>query len=83
MRRAKLLGLVLVGVLVGWFASLGAELQEGPSGRRLTAIQVGSATTPAASFLQDSKTAACWLMIRARGDMSMVLAPAPREACER
>ena len=66
MRRAKLFGLVLLGVLVGWFASgsLGAEAQQAPSGRRLTAKQVGSPATPGAQgsyFIQDSATGACWL----------------------
>jgi hypothetical protein len=87
MRGAKLFGLVLLGVLVGWFASrsLGAEAQQVPSGRSLTATPVGNPTTPGAQasyFLKDSKTGACWLMIRSRDDMSAALAPAPRESCE-
>ena len=47
MRSAKLCGLMLLGVLVGWFASgsLAAKAQQVPSsGRSLTAIQVGSPT---------------------------------------
>jgi hypothetical protein len=60
MRSAKLFGLLLLGVLVGWFASgsLGAEAQQVSSGR-LTAIPVGNPTTPGAQgsyFLKDSKT---------------------------
>lgn len=87
MRSAKLFGLVLLGVVVGWFASgsLGAEAQQVPSGRRLTEIPVGNPTTPGAQgsyFLKDSKTGACWLVIRSRDDMSAALATAPRESCE-
>ena len=85
MRSAQLFGLVLLGVLVGWFASgsLGAEAQQVPSGRRLTAIPVGNPAIPGASyFLQDSTTGACWLMVRSRDDISAALAPAPRESCE-
>ena len=88
MKGAKHFGLVLLGVLVGWFASgsLGAEAQQVPSGQSLTAIQVGNPATPGAHgsyFLQDSKTGACWLMIRSRDDMSAALAPAPRESCQK
>jgi hypothetical protein len=79
--------LVLLGVLVGWFASgpLGAEAQQVPSGRSLTAIQVGNPGqgTQGSYFLQDSKTGACWLLIRSRDDASAALATAPRESCER
>jgi hypothetical protein len=87
MRSAKLVGLVLLGVLVGWFASgsLGAEAQLPSSGRSLTAIQVGNPATPGAQvsyFLQDNKTGACWLMVRSRDDISAALAPAPRESCQ-
>jgi hypothetical protein len=85
MRSAKLFGLVLLGVLVGWFASgsLGAEAQQVPSGRSLIAIQVNSSTTGYAQFLEDSKTGACWLMVRSRDDINAALAPAPRESCEK
>jgi hypothetical protein len=88
MRSAKLFGLVLLGVLVGWVASgsLGAEAQLVPSSRSLTAIPVGNPATPGAQgsyFLLDSKTGACWLMIRSRDDISAALAPAPRESCEK
>jgi hypothetical protein len=88
MRRVKLFGLVLLGVLVGWFASgsLGAEAQQVPSGGgRLTAVHVGAISTLGANsyFLQDSKTGACWLMVRARDDVNGALAPAPRESCEK
>jgi hypothetical protein len=88
MRKAKHFGLVLVGVLVGWFASgsLGAHAQQVPNGRSLTAIEVRNPATPGAQgsyFLQDSKTGACWLMVRSRDDMNGALAPAPRESCER
>ena len=87
MKSAKIFGLVLLGVLVGWFASgsLGAEAQQVASGRRLTAIQVGNPTTPGALgsyFLQDSKTGACWLVIRSRDDGSAALATAPSESCQ-
>ena len=77
MRSAKLFGLVLLGVLVGWFASgaLEAEAQHGPNGRGLTAIPVVNPATPGAQgsyFLQDGKTGACWLTIRTpRGDVSV------------
>jgi hypothetical protein len=86
MRSAKLVGLVLLGVLVGWFASgsLGAEAQQVPSGR-LTAIPVRNPTTPGAQgsyFLKDSKTGACWLVIRSRDDINAALATAPRESCQ-
>ena len=88
MRKAKNFGLVLVGVLVGWFASgsLGASAQQVPNGRSVTAIEVRNLTTPGAQgsyFLQDGKTGACWLMVRSRDDMNGALAPAPRESCER
>ena len=88
MRGAKLIGMVLVGVPIGWFAaaSVGVEAKQVPSGRSLTAIQVGNPTTPGAQssyFIRDSKTGACWLMIRSRDDMSAALASAPRESCER
>jgi hypothetical protein len=88
MRSAKSFGLVLLGVLIGWFASasLGAEPPQVPSARNLTAIQVGNPTTPGAQgsyFLHDSKTGGCWLVIRSRDDLSAALAPAPRESCER
>jgi hypothetical protein len=88
MRSAKLFGLVLLGVLVGWFASgaLEAEAQHGPNGRGLTAIPVVNPATPGAQgsyFLQDGKTGACWLMVRSRDDISAALAPAPRESCQR
>ncbi len=87
MRSAKLFGLVLLGVLVGWFASgsLGAEAQQVPSGRSLTATPVANPATPGAQgsyFLKDGKTGACWLMVRSRDDISAALAPAPRESCE-
>lgn len=87
MRGAKLFGLVLVGILFGWFASrsLGAEAQQVPSGPRLTAIPVANPTTAGAQgsyFLKDTKTGACWLMIRSRDDASAALATAPRESCE-
>jgi hypothetical protein len=87
MRSVKLFGLVLLGVLIGWFASgsLRAEAQV-PTGRSLTAVQVGNPTTPGAQstyFIHDSKTGGCWLMIRSRDDMSAALAPAPRESCDR
>ena len=55
-----------------------------PSGR-LTAIPVGNPTTQGAQgsyFLKDSKTGACWLVIRSRDDISTALATAPRESCE-
>ena len=87
MRSARLFGVVLLGVLVGWFASgsLGAEAQQVPSGRSLTAIQVGNPTqaTQGSYFLQDSKTGACWLVIRSRDAVSAALATAPRESCEK
>jgi hypothetical protein len=88
MRRAKLFGLVMLGVLVGLVASgsLGAQVQQVPAGRSLTAIHVANPATPGAQnsyFLQDDKTGACWLMIRSRDDISAALAPAPRESCER
>jgi len=87
MRSAKRIGLVLLGVVVGWFASgsLGAEAQQVPSGRRLTAIPVGNPTTPGAQgsyFLRDNKTGACWLMVRSRDDISAAVATAPRESCQ-
>jgi hypothetical protein len=87
MRSAKSFGLVLLGVLIGWFASgsVGAEPQQVPSARNLTATQVGNPTTPGAQgsyFLKDSKTGACWLVIRSRDDISAALATAPRESCE-
>lgn len=87
MRNAKHFGLVLLGVLLGWFVSgsLGAAAQQVPDRRSLTAIQVGNPTTPGAQgsyFLLDGKTGACWLMIRSRDDLSAALAPAPRESCQ-
>lgn len=88
MKNVKALGLVLVGVLVGLFASgaLKAQAQIVPSGRSLTAIRVANPATPGAQssyFLQDAKSGACWLMVRSRDDMTAALAPAPRESCER
>jgi len=87
MRSAKLFGLALVGVLVGWFASgsLGAKAQQVDSGRSLTAIQVGNPTqgTLGSYFLLDRKTGGCWLVIRSRDDGSAALATAPRESCEK
>jgi hypothetical protein len=86
MRSAKLFGLMLLGVLVGWFASgsLAAKAQQVPSsGRSLTAIQVGSPTGGGSYFLLDRKTGGCWLVIRSRDDMSAALATAPRESCEK
>jgi len=88
MRNAKHFGLVLVGVLVGWFASgsLGALAQQVPNGRSLTSIAIAMQPTVGAQvsyFLQDSKTGACWLMVRSRDDVNAALAPAPRESCER
>ena len=85
MRSAKLFGLVLLGVLVGWFASgsLGAEAQQVPSGRDLTVIQIQGTQGSGSYFLQDSKTGACWLVIRSRDDVSGALATAPRESCQR
>ena len=85
MRSAKLFGLVLLGVLVGWFASGSLGAQQAPSGRSLTAIHLGTISTLGAHsyFLQDSKTGACWLMVRARDDVNGALAPAPRESCEK
>ena len=88
MRSAKLFGLVLLGVLVGWFASgsLGVDAKQVPNSRSLTAIPVANPATPGAQssyFLQDGKTGACWLMVRSRDDMSAALAPAPRESCQR
>jgi hypothetical protein len=88
MRNAKRFGLVLLGVLIGWFAS-GSLWAQAPQVRdpsdRLIAIQVGNPSTPGAQasyFLQDSKTGACWLTIRSRDDTSALLAPAPRESCQ-
>ena len=87
MRSAKHFGLVLVGALVGWFASgsLGAHAQQVPNGRSLTPIEVRNPTPGAqiSYFLHDSKTGACWLMVRSRDDMNAALASAPRESCER
>ena len=87
MKSAKLLGLVLFGILAGWFASgsLGAETQQVPR-RSLIAIEVRNPATAGVQssyFLQDSKTGACWLLIRSRDDINAALAPAPRESCEK
>ena len=88
MRTAKLFGTMLLGAVVGWFASgaLTAEAKQVPRGRSLTAVQVGNPAVPGAEgsyFLRDSKTGACWLMIRSRDDIGAALASAPPEACER
>lgn len=84
MRSAKGFGLVLLGVLIGWFASgsLRAEAQV-PTGRSLTATHVGNPAAQASYFLYDSKSGGCWLMIRSRDDITAALAPAPPESCER
>ena len=87
MTNAKRFGLVLLGVLIGWFASgpLGAVAPQAPSSRHLNVIRVANPSSPGAEssyFLQDSQTGACWLTIRSRDDISAALAPAPRESCE-
>jgi hypothetical protein len=86
MRSAKRIGLVLSGVLIGWFASgsLRAQPQQPAGGQRLIAIPAGNfASGQPAYFVQDTKTGACWLGIRSRDDVNAPLAPAPRESCER
>jgi hypothetical protein len=87
MRSVNRIGLLLLGVLIGWVASgsLRATAQEVASGRNLITIPVRNPTPGAQGsyFLQDSKTGACWLIIRSRDDISAALAPAPRESCER
>jgi hypothetical protein len=37
---------------------------------------------PGSYFLKDSKTGACWLVIRSRDDINAALATAPRESCQ-
>ena len=86
MRNAKRIGLVLFGVLIGWFASgsLAAQPQQPAGGRRLIVIPAGLiASGQSAYFLQDTRTGACWLGIQSRDDVNAPLAPAPRESCEK
>jgi hypothetical protein len=84
MRTLKPVGLVILGVFGGLFASgsLVAALRQAVSGQKLTAIPVNNVAGGSGYFVRDSKTGACWLMVRARDDVSAALAPAPRESCE-
>lgn len=84
MAIGKRVGWVLVGVVIGGLASsslaAGRMPQERP--QRLVVTSAGGFGSGGADFIKDTKTGACWLMLRSRDDMSGALAPAPAASCE-
>ena len=86
MTMVKRIGWVFVGVLIGGITtgSVAARRmpQERPSPRLIMLPTVPLSQGGPGYFIKDTKTGACWLMIRSRDDMSGTMAPAPAASCE-
>ena len=82
----KRMAWILAGLVLGGFITgtvMGVRAQGRPQPRLVTvAGGVNSVEQSNAYFIKDTKTGACWLMVRARDDNSGALAPAPQESCQ-
>lgn len=83
MTRIKPVLWLLLGVVIGFSAvaneppAMAQNRATLAQGGRLTSIPAGSLDGKGVSFLRDSKSGSCWLLIGGE-----LLASAPREACD-
>jgi hypothetical protein len=82
MSNVKRGGWVLIGVVVGALAasSIGALKAQSVDPRRLK-VTVAGATVAQATFIKDTKSTGCWLVMT-RGNDGVAMVTAPPEACE-
>jgi len=85
MRRARQIGLVLVGVVIGILltGSIRASHSQSDTRSRLSFIDAGTNSNKRSmlTFIKDSKSGGCWLGVDSREQGIISLAVAPALAC--
>ena len=84
MRRARQIGLVLIGVVIGILltGSIRASQSQSDTRSRLSFIDAGTNNKRSMlTFIKDSKSGGCWLGVDSREQGIISLAVAPALAC--